>query len=107
MSLSMRIDETGVRFRITPAALEDLLLGKTLTQVTIAGKKEVTCRIVPSEGGEMQLDMREMCFSLHVPEKELERLRDLGRSKSGIRAMQGESEIALQVDLKVKASQAA
>lgn len=105
--LSMRIDETGVRFRITPLELGDLLNGKSLSSATAAGAVNLVCQVIPSRENEMRLDLQDMCFSLHVPMKDIITLRDMGKSKSGIVARQGDTEIALQVDLKTRTTQAA
>jgi hypothetical protein len=105
--LNLRIDETGIRFRISASELQDLLEGKSLSCTTAAGAPEVVSRVIPSEEAAMRLDMQGMCFTLFVPTAEIKRLRDLGKSKSGIVGKQGMAEIALQVDLKSPVKKAA
>jgi hypothetical protein len=105
--MSIRLDEEGIRFRIAPEGLALLLQGQPLLQHIPTGMSSVQYRIVPADSGDMVIEIRDMEISLSVPRVSLEALRDLGRSKKGIFVRQGNAQIALQVDMKVRANKAA
>lgn len=99
--MNVRIDESGVRFRIVPDDLTALLAGQRLEQEVAIGTQSIFYEIVPADAGEMALTAQNMRFTLVIPRRALEELRDLGRSKKGISVRQGDADVALQVDLKV------
>lgn len=98
--MNLRIDETGMRFRISPAELEALLRGEEVANRVSFGVKAVELKIVPASSGDIALDVEEDRFILTASRFALLELRDLGKSMQGISATQGDAEISLQVDLK-------
>jgi len=106
--MNVRIDEDSIRFRIIPADLLNLLDGGEIKQRVGIGARYFECRILPvASARDMELELAGQGFTLSVPRAELERLRDLGRSKDGISVKSGGAEISLQVDLKARAYKAA
>lgn len=99
---SIRIDKDSIRFRISPVELEKLLEGESLPQYLMTGGRNIEYSISPTQEGKMQLDTHEMKLSLLVPQRDIESLRDMGRSKKGISIRQGSAEVSLQVDLKMQ-----
>jgi hypothetical protein len=98
--MTMRVDEKGVRFRVSPDDLENLLNGRTLARRLDIGAGAVEFRIVPVNAGDIHLDVDGKRFTLSVSRFALEELKSMGRSAEGISARQGEAEVSLQVDMK-------
>lgn len=94
--MNVRMDEEGVRFRITPEDLEILLRGEEIRHQIV----DFYCAILPREEGGLSLNAASRGLALCVPILDLERLRDMGRSKNGVSVCQDGIEISLQVDLK-------
>lgn len=106
--MNLRISENNFRFRITPEDLETLLAGREIDQRICLGAHCFTYRIAPvtHEAG-MALEMAVGGFCLSVPRGMLTELRDLGRSKEGLSAIQGDVGISLQLDIKTQMRKAA
>lgn len=106
--MNLRISEDGFRFRITPEDLDTLLRGREIDQRVCLGAHCFTYRIAPVKfEKDMKLEMAVAGFCLSVPHAMLEELYDLGRSKEGLSAMQGDVNIALQLDIKTQMRKAA
>lgn len=106
--MNLKISENSFRFRITPEDLDNLLRGQDVDQRVCIGAHCFTYRISPvAPDKEMRLTMAVAGFCLSVPRETLERLRDLGRSKSGISVRQGVVDISLQIDIKTQMRRAA
>lgn len=106
--MNLRISEDGFRFRITPEDLDILLRGREIDQRVCLGAHCFTYRIAPvTFEKDMKLEMAVAGFCLSVPQAMLEELRDLGRSKEGLSVMQGDVNIALQLDVKTQMCKAA
>ncbi len=106
--MNLRISENNFRFRITPDDLEALLTGREIDQRICLGAHCFTYRITPvtHEAG-MVLEMAVGGFCLSVPQGLLMELRDLGRSKEGLSAIQGDVGLSLQLDVKTQMRKAA
>lgn len=106
--MNLRMDEEGIRFRITPEELEALLRGESILHSLKIGESFLEYAILPVRAGTaMTLQFADGNLILSVPAAELEKLRALGRSKHGLLARQDGLDIGLQVDLKVQATAAA
>lgn len=106
--MNLRISENNFRFRITPEDLEALLAGREIDQRICLGAHCFTYRITPvTHEADMALEMAIGGFCLSVPRSMLTELRDLGRSKEGLSAIQGDVGIALQLDIKTQMRKAA
>lgn len=106
--MNLRISENDFRFRITPQDLDMLLNGRDIDQRICLGAHCFGYRISPvTREREMKLEMAVSGFCLLVPRETLEDLRDLGRSKEGISARQGDVAISLQIDIKTQMKKAA
>jgi hypothetical protein len=101
--MNLRLSENDCRFRITPEDLELLLAGNFIEQCIGLEEQGFILRITPSSlEKNMNLRTDNEGFYLSVPQKTLEDLRDLGRSKDGVSVMQSDVKISLQLDLKLQ-----
>lgn len=101
--MNLRISEEGFRFRVTSEDLSTLLHGREIDQSVCLGAHCFAYRITPvTFEKDMKLEMAIAGFCLYVPQTMLEELRDLGRSKKGLSVMQGDVNIALQLDIKTQ-----
>lgn len=106
--MNLRISENSFRFRITLEDLNMLLRGQDVDQRVCIGAHCFTYRISPvAPEKHMTLEMAVAGFCLFVPRATLEELRDIGRSKEGISVMQGDVDVALQLDIKTQMRKAA
>ena len=106
--MNLKIAENSFRFRITPKELDALLNGQEIDQRVCLGSHCFAYRVSPfALGQDIELEMAVGGFCLYVPRRDLEDLRDLGRSKGGISSRQGGVELALQVDIKEQMKRAA
>lgn len=106
--MNLRMDDKGVRFRITPEELSSLLAGRDIDCRLCIGRHSFGYRISPDDtSDEMTVEMAVGGFCLHVPRTVLDSLNGMGRSKEGVFAIQDGVTVSLQVDLKLQARKAA
>ncbi len=110
--MNLKIENNGLRFRITESELQTLLTGQALEEITdITGKKLIVMIDPVSSNSEMEAAMMnntdDTFIRMTISPEQLQMLEQKGRSKEGLESRRNELTISLQVDVRSQKRQAA
>ncbi len=103
--MNVRIEEQNLRFKISEDELAMLLSGRSLSvRVGFAGKALIAT-IDPENVGEvmetrLSLDDNEVHLNLLIPPSSVQKLSDMGRSRTGLQQEVNGASVSIQVDLR-------
>jgi hypothetical protein len=105
--MNLRIDEQGLRFRVTPEDLRRLLDDGAISHTLGDGNGKFFCGIELSPDANVFFRFGTDGLRLYAPRSVLEELDEMGLSRQGLSFRQGDTEISLQVDIKAQAGRLA
>ncbi len=105
--MKLRLDGHSLRFRITDEDLNALITGRALKENIVIGENNLCFTVIPGGNAAMAVSCEGSEIKLSVSQDKIRELAGMGRSKEGLKIMQDDLSISLQVDLRKEKRSAA